>query len=316
MSTALFLLCLVSWGTSWIAIKFQLAVDPSVSVAYRFLAAGLILQIFYRIKGGVLTNLKLKDHGIFFVHGLLMFCLNYNLVYASSKYLTSGLVALMFSTLAFMNIFNGRLFLKTPIEKNVFLASFLGLTGLVIVFFEELHTTQYSVALITGIIIGLVSTYFASLGNIWVVRFKKSEWSPLRMSAYSMLYGGLVSLTYCLVTGKSMSVPLTVPYVSSFLYLTLFATIGAFGAYLTLLSREGASKAAYIAYLFPILALGISSVVEGYKWTAFNIAGFAIILTGNLILSGKLSPKKLMRRLNEPVVVALPQVNAPEKKSC
>jgi drug/metabolite transporter (DMT)-like permease len=58
----------------------------------------------------------------------------------------------------------------------------------------------------------------------------------------------------------------------------------AFGAYLTLLGRIGADRAAYATVLFPLVALAISTVVEDYAWTPIALAGVALVLTGNLLV--------------------------------
>jgi drug/metabolite transporter (DMT)-like permease len=284
LNIGLFILTLIAWGSSWIAIKFQLVIDPSVSVAYRFLAAGLILQIFFRLTGKKpLSGLTKKDHFIFLGHGLFMFCLNYNLVYLSSQYLTSGLVAILFSALTFMNIFNSKLFLNTKIDIRVFVSACMGMAGLVLVFYEELAGSKYSSDLVFGILIGLLSTLAASFGNIWVVKFRNPDWSALRMCSYSMLYGGLLTLAFCLFTGREFSLPLTLPFLSSFAFLTLIATIAAFGAYLHLLKTMGPGRAAYVTYLFPLIALTLSAIFEDYKFTPLNLFGIAIVLAGNLL---------------------------------
>src|SRR5690606_30754486 len=74
------------------------------------------------------------------------------------------------------------------------------------------------------------------------------------------------------------------PYVVSLLYLALCGSVVAFGAYLTLLGRIGADRAGYVTVLFPLVALAISTLVEGYLWTPAALAGVALVLTGNLLV--------------------------------
>ena len=68
----------------------------------------------------------------------------------------------------------------------------------------------------------------------------------------------------------------------SLLYLALFGSVIAFGCYLTLVGNIGADRAAYATLLFPIVALLISTVWEGYLWTVSSAVGVALILLGNL----------------------------------
>ncbi|MEP1443765.1 MAG: EamA family transporter, partial [Hyphomicrobiales bacterium] len=50
---------------------------------------------------------------------------------------------------------------------------------------------------------------------------------------------------------------------------------------LTLLGRIGAARAGYATVIFPIFALLISTVIEGYQWTALSLVGLVLVLVGN-----------------------------------
>ena len=87
------------WGSTWLAIKYQLGVvDPLVSVSYRFLLAAIILFAYCSLTG---MNLKypVKQHFYIALQGLLLFGVNYWLVYLAEIHLESGLVAVLFSTI-------------------------------------------------------------------------------------------------------------------------------------------------------------------------------------------------------------------------
>ena len=77
------------------------------------------------------------------------------------------------------------------------------------------------------------------------------------------------------------------------LYLTVFGSIVAFGCYMLLIGRIGAEYAAYVTLLMPIIALILSTIFEGYHWTANAAIGIAMVLAGNLII---LTPPDLYRR--------------------
>ena len=111
MSNAfLFATSVLIWGSTWLAIEFQLGVvAPEVSLVYRSLAASGMLFIWCFIKGLRLT-FDLKSHFWFALMGLLLFGLNYVLAYRAQIYLTSALSAIVFSSLLWMNIINSRIF--------------------------------------------------------------------------------------------------------------------------------------------------------------------------------------------------------------
>ena len=102
----LYIITVIVWGSTWLAIKYQLgSVDPMVSVVYRFGLAAALLIFFCYLRG---LNLKfsLKEHLFMALLGALLFSVNYWLVYVAELYLTSGLVAVLFSSIVFMNIAN------------------------------------------------------------------------------------------------------------------------------------------------------------------------------------------------------------------
>jgi drug/metabolite transporter (DMT)-like permease len=58
----------------------------------------------------------------------------------------------------------------------------------------------------------------------------------------------------------------------------------AFACYLTLLGRVGADRAAYVTVMLPVVALAVSTVLEGYRWTIPAWLGLAAVLAGNLLV--------------------------------
>ena len=76
----------------------------------------------------------------------------------------------------------------------------------------------------------------------------------------------------------------TTGYLGSLVYLAVFGSIIAFGCYLSLIGSIGADRAAYSTLLFPLVALGISTIWEGYQWSAASLTGVCFILVGNFFI--------------------------------
>ena len=88
-NTFLYVITVLIWGSTWLAIEFQLGVvEPEVSIVYRYALAAIVLFIWSKIKGLSLA-FKVKDHAWFVLLGLLLFCLNYILAYRAQVYITS-----------------------------------------------------------------------------------------------------------------------------------------------------------------------------------------------------------------------------------
>ena len=277
----------IVWGTTWLGIKLQLGiVDPMVSVCYRFMLAAFIL-IVYCLLAGLNMRFTLKEHVYMGLQGFFLFSINYWLFYVAELYIVSGLAAVIFSTIVFMNIINGAIFLKSPIEPRMIIGAVLGLTGIGLVFWPEISGFQLTRASLLGLTLGVTSTFLASLGNIISAFNQKRRLPVIQTNAYGMAYGALIMMATALITGREFSFHVSPVYIGSLFYLAIFGSIIGFGCYLTLIGRIGADRAAYASLLFPLVALGISTFVEGYQWTAFAITGVISIMAGNLLILKK-----------------------------
>jgi len=111
----LYLITVIIWGSTWIAINYQLGdVAPEASVTYRFALAAVILFAFAYVKRLPLS-FSLKQHGLFAAFGVCLFGLNYILLYTAQQHINSALTCIAFSTLMLMNIVNTKIFYKTAV---------------------------------------------------------------------------------------------------------------------------------------------------------------------------------------------------------
>lgn len=283
----LYLVTVLIWGSTWLAIKFQLGVvSPELSIAYRFGLAALILIVF-SLARRLRLAFSLKEHGFFALQGLLLFSLNYLLVYLSEGYLTSGLVAIIFSLIIVLNVLFGALFLGNPVRPRVVIGAILGLLGLAFVFWPELTSLSLSSEKILGMLLALIATVSASLGNVVSARNQRSELPVIQTNAYGMLYGAVFMVVFALFRGTSLQFDSSPGYILSLLYLAIFGSVIAFGAYLTLLGRIGLDRAAYVTVLFPVIALLLSTFFEDLSWGTFQLAGVLLILLGNAVVVTK-----------------------------
>ena len=271
------------WGSTWLAIKYQLGVvAPAFSIAYRFALAALFLLVWCLLTRRPM-RFSLREHLFIALQGVMLFALNYLCFYLSELYITSGLAAVVFSTIVVMNLVNGRIFLGTPMEWKVLLGGGLGLIGLVLLFWPEMAAVNFSGPILTGLLFSFGATYLASLGNILSARNQQKKLPIIQTNAYGMSYGALCMFLIAWLSGSPMIIEITPAYLLSLVYLALFGSVIAFGCYLTLIGRIGVGRAAYITLLFPIVALLLSTLWEGYNWTASGIFGIGLILCGNYL---------------------------------
>jgi len=282
---SLYLTTVLIWGSTWFAITFQLGeVASLVSVAYRFALAGILLMLFCALFGKRL-RFAWREHLLMFLQGNFLFGLNYWLMYLTTERISSGLVAVIFAGIVFLNILNGRIILGRPIQSHVLLAAMIGIVGIAMVFWPELAAVESAggdIWLALGL--GFAATYCASLGNILSSHNQERKIPVLQANAFGMSYGALSMMVIAALMGLEFNFDSRPEYIASLLYLSVFGSIIAFSCYLTLVGRLGADKASYASLLFPVIALQLSAWFESFQWTWLSILGLLLVLIGNVLI--------------------------------
>ena len=284
----LFVACVAIWGTTWIAITFQLGrVAPDVSVFYRFLLAA-VLVFAYCAWRRLPLGYSWREHAWIALMGVQMFGLSYIFVYYAEAHVVSGLVAVGYSASPLLGMLGMRAFFGTPMTRRVLAGSVLGIVGIALVFWPEIGGSQGPGSFAMGATYTVLAVLISSFGSLVAHRNHEHGmplWQPL---AWGMLYGALFSLAWALAGGQRLDFELGAGYVGSLVYLAVLGSIVAFACYLTLLRRIGAARSGYIGVMTPIVALVLSAVFESFHWHALTWAGIAVSVAGNvIILRGK-----------------------------
>jgi drug/metabolite transporter (DMT)-like permease len=224
-----------------------------------------------------------RAHGFIVLQGVLLFGVNYWLVYLAELELPSGLVAVVFSSILFANVLNGRVFLGSRVQGRVLLGGLLGIVGIGSIFLRELLAFDAQSQGLRALGLAIVSVYLASLGNILSARNQRAGLGVVQTNTFGMLYGGTSMLALSMTLGRPLDFDLSFRYVASLAYLAVFGSIVAFACFLTLIGRIGADRAAYVAFMMPIIALALTTLVEGYVWTAPALLGVVLVLAGNYL---------------------------------
>jgi drug/metabolite transporter (DMT)-like permease len=285
-TSLIYAIVVLIWGTTWFVIKFQLGVvEPEISLVYRFGLAAACVFAWARMTG-IPLSLSWREHRYIALQGATLFCLNYWMTYLSTGYLTSGLVAVIFTSIIFFNIVNGRVLLGTPVETRVVVAAGAGVLGVALLFLPELQAALHEPRIAHGAGLALAATYVASLGNMAASRNTQADLPVVTVNAYGMAYGAAGLAAIAAIRGTPVDFDPRWPYVLSLLYLSLAGTSLAFGLYLALIKRVGASRAAYSSVLFPVVALVVSTLFESYRWSLPAVVGLAVLVAGNALALG------------------------------
>jgi drug/metabolite transporter (DMT)-like permease len=280
----LFAACVAIWGSTWLAITYQLGtVAAEASVAYRFLLASLLL-FGYCAARGLPLRFSPRQHGWIALQGLLMFSVSYVFVYYAEEHVVSGIVAVGYSASPLLNLVLMRAIFGKPMSSRVALGGALGLVGIVLVFWPEFAKLGVAGDARLGILFAAASVLISALGSMAAHRNQAAGLPIWQTMAWGMLYGSAATFALALALGRPFGFLWTPAYVLSLAYLAVFGSILAFSGFLHLLASVGAARAGYVGVMVPIVALVVSSVFEGYRWEVLALAGIAISVAGNVII--------------------------------
>jgi drug/metabolite transporter (DMT)-like permease len=281
---ALFAIATLIWGSTWLVITFQLgAVAAEVSVAYRFALAASILAVWCRATGRSLAFSR-RDHAFLVAQGVLMFGANYVAIYEAEHYLTSGLVAVLFSTIVFTNPLGMRIVYGVRLSRRTLFAAMLGVAGVALLFLREFPMAQSRASIGLGIAFGLAATLLATGGNLIAVRNHDARVGVLEGTVWGMTWGAATAALIAVVTGAPWTFDPSPRYVLSLLYLAVFGSIIAFGAYFMLIKKAGIAIASYTSVAIPVIAVLLSTLFEGFAWTWTAALGIAFAAIGNYLV--------------------------------
>ena len=271
-----------AWSTSWLPLKWQLGiVAPEVSIFWRFLAAGTLMMCFAIWRG---ENLRLPFaiHIRIAVLSLFLFSCNFTMFYYGGLGVSSGLLAVVFSTASLMV-----LIIKSSIDREwpefqLVIAVIFGISGVSLIFLPEFGNGH---APLISLVFCLIGTLIFSLGNILSGRLQSKKISVITANSWGMLYGAAFLAMISLLRGHSFMILPTWKYLGGLAWLSIISTVVAFTCYLTLVGRIGPGRASYITVIFPVMALFISQRAEAYEWTVFSVIGLILVIAGNTIMA-------------------------------
>ena len=305
----LYALVVVGWSTSWLPLKWQVGeIAPEVSLVWRFVIAGSLLMIITRLSGRRLA-LPFWGHGVALAIGLFLFSTNYFFFYTGALVLPSGLLAVVFASASLINLFYSAVVFRTPITPLGLVASALGFAGILLLYWPEIagqgsgpsgKDPAIAVSALGALGAYVLGTISFCSGNMVSTAAQRRDLPVMGSTAWAMLYGAGLMLVLGLIRGQKLTIEVSWQYIGGGLWLAVFGSVLAFTAYLTLLGRIGASRAAYATVLFPPIALGISTLVEGYQWTWSGLVGLPLVLAGIVLINQTRTPRTPAARQTPP----------------
>ena len=282
-SIAAFILLALVWGSTWLVIKDQIsAVPPAWSVVWRFVLAAGAMLVFALIRRERL-RLTAREQGVAVAMGLFQFSLNFQLIYRSEHYLTSGLVAVVFALMILPNAVLARVVLGNRMSARFVVGSGIALAGIALLMIHEYRIAPVSSGVITGVVLVIIAIFSVSIGNLLQATDTARGVPVVPLMGWGMFWGVAASAVYA---GFSVGLPVfeTRPaYLAGIAYLGLIGSALTFPLYSQLIRDWGPGPASYNGVAVPVVAMGLSTLFEGYQWSVLAAGGAILAMVGLLI---------------------------------
>lgn len=280
----LYAVTVFGWSTSWIAMKAQVAhVPPEASLLWRFIISAAIMWGWV-VVARLPARFPLRLHLLFAAMGVFIFSMNFDLFYHGARGLPSGLLSVVFSLASVINLLMGWAIFRHRISGRVLIGGLLGFAGVGAMFWPRITEAGFGPEAVGGLLLCIAGTTFFCTGNMLSSVVQKRGAPVIAATAWGMTWGVVALVVVIAVGGVPLEFDPSPTYVASLLWLAVVSSVAAFWAYLTLLGRIGPARAGYSTVMFPVFALAISTVFEGYVWTVPAIVGLVMVLAGNLFV--------------------------------
>ena len=279
-----FLLVTLIWSSTWIVIRDQIgAVPASWSICYRFLVGGIGMALLAMVRK---VPLRLPPAGIAFAAllGLAQFVANFNFVYQAEHYLTSGVVATVYALLLIPNSVLAWIAFRQPVGRAFILGSLIAISGIVMLLLREYRAAPVSPdAVLMGVALSLCGLLSASAANVMQGMEIARRLPMVAVLTWAMLTSSAMDAAFAWMTAGPPVMEWRAGYLLGIAWLGIAGSVVTFPLYFRLIQRIGAGRAAYSSVLIPVIAMLISTVVEGYRWTPLALGGAMLAVMGMAI---------------------------------
>jgi drug/metabolite transporter (DMT)-like permease len=288
----LFAICVLTWGTTWHAITYQVGVtSPEFGVALRFGLAGLCVLAWCAWRGERL-RFSWRDHAWLALQGVFLYGVSYVCVYHAERHLPSGLVAVGYSASPLVAGIGALWLFGTAMNQRFIVGGLMGLAGVALIFWPEFGKAREGSATSLGALFTVGSVLLSTVGSLVASRNRERGLPMWASMGYGMVYGAATSFVAVLLSGQAMVWPTAVSWWVAMVYLALAGSVLTFACYLTLLDRIGAGPAGTIGVMTPLLALVVSMLFENYRPDALAGLGVLLAIAGNVLMLKPAAPLK------------------------
>jgi drug/metabolite transporter (DMT)-like permease len=271
-------LCIV-WSSTWLAIKIGLRDLPPISYAgIRFLIAIIVLFAVSIGRVGLLPR-RGFDYVLLAFTGVLMFGVNYGLLFWGELHVSSGLAAVLQATIPIFGMLSAHLMLPDePLQLHKLLGALLAVGGVGMIC-ERLLGFNGVMAFWggLGIILGAASAAFSNV----LLKARAIQLAPAMIAAWQMIFGAApLLLIGFIVEGSPLRFHWSVVSISCLLYLAVIGSALTFLLLYWLLPRMTVARLQAISLITPPGAVVLGWTIGGETFSLWSLLGACLVLAG------------------------------------
>jgi drug/metabolite transporter (DMT)-like permease len=287
-----FIIYTLIWGSTWLVIRGQIGtVPPQWSVAYRFILAAAAMALVARARGESLAIGRAAWPAILFL-AAAQFSINFNAVYLAERFITSGVVAIMFALLLIPSSLLGWAVLGQRPARRFAAGSLVAIAGVALLLVNEFARSRFTAEQVAaGVGFTVLGMLGASAANVYSARPQIRHLPLFSLLAWSMAGGAVLNVALAFAVAGRPVIDLSPAYLGGLVYLAIFASVIAFSLYYPVVRRIGPAKAAYSSMIVPIIAMALSTLFEGFVWSTSAVAGTLLVLAGMALALGRSKPR-------------------------
>lgn len=280
----LFAICVLTWGTTWYAITFQIGqTAPEIGVAYRFALAGTVVLALCAARG-IRLRFPWRDHALLALQGSFMYGVSYICVYHAEKHIVSGLVAVGYSASPLVTGLGAHWLFGQRVIRRFVRGGLLGLAGVALMFWRQFGDAAGNPEAALGAAFIAGAVLLSAVGSLTASRNRTHGLPFWPALGFGMLYGSAVVACIALLQGQGFAVPANASWWLSLFYLALAGSVLTFACFLTLQERIGPGPTGAVGVMTPLLALLVSMAFERFHPDVLTVSGAALAVAGNVLM--------------------------------
>jgi drug/metabolite transporter (DMT)-like permease len=280
---ALGAVCII-WGTTYLALRVGVTqFPPFLFSGIRFLIAGpILLGLLFLFRKVAFPSRKIILQQA--VSGLMLCAFGVGIVGWSEMYVSSGLAAIICSVMPIWVILINLAF--TSEDQPAFpvvLGLIIGLAGIILIFGE--HIGDFSEPSYTlGIFMTFLGNICWAFGTVWVKK-KTESTDPFLAAGLQMLFGGIFLIPMSLAFDNYSTINWSTDMVFALVYLILFGSVAAYASYSYAIKKLPMTIVSLYAYINPIVAVILGSLILDERLNARIGIGILITLAGIYVVN-------------------------------